>query len=155
MRELLSKVVNRIFQNIWGLKCWLINPNTLNAFNSAMPSLCVYVHGGIFTLINEGFKLLGLTLIRQGGGWISPNFFQTSISPENRGLDITNFVTFANSLWTFRKSKKMVFHSFLGWIRRCRHIVPPLTQATFKSPAPLVLKNKCYICILEKKKVIF
>ena len=34
----------------------------------------------------------------------------------------------------------LVSHSVFGWSKRCRHIVTPHTQATFKSPAPLGLK---------------
>ena len=53
------------------------------------------------------------------------------------GLEVQNFVTFPNSLWTFRKSKKnfLVFHSDSRWSRRCGHNVPPpYTQATSRSP---------------------
>ena len=43
----------------------------------------------------------------------------------------------------------MVFHSVLGWSRRCRHIVPPCTRATFKSPLQLGLKisDWRFLCI--------
>ena len=34
------------------------------------------------------------------------------------------------------------FHFFGGGSRRCGHIVPPHTQTTFISPAPLGLKTK-------------
>ena len=60
-----------------------------------------------------------LTLLGQRG-WISPHFFQMAISPWKKVLEVLNFVTFPNSLWTSRKSKIfLVFHSVLGWSRRC------------------------------------
>ena len=50
-------------------------------------------------------------------------FFRRLFHHEKRGLEVRNFLTFPNSLETFRKSNKfsLVFHSVL----RCRHIVPP------------------------------
>ena len=43
----------------------------------------------------------------------------------------------------FKKIKKiiLVFHSVLGWSKRCGHIVPPRTQAPLKSNALLGLNN--------------
>ena len=54
---------------------------------------------------------------------------------EKRGLEVQNFITFPNLLWTFRKSKKIVFfHSDLGWSRRCGHIVPPQHLTYIQKP---------------------
>ena len=60
-------------------------------------------------------------------------FWNVHFSMKKRGLEFRNFVTFPNSLWTFRKSKKLVFHSVLGWSRKgCGHFVPPPVLATFQ-----------------------
>ena len=81
--------------------------------------------------------------IRRGGGWISSYFFQPSISPWKRGLEVPNFVTFPNSLWTFRKAKQifLVFHSVLGWSRRCGLIQPPLHSSNIQEPPLLGLRH--------------
>ena len=45
------------------------------------------------------------------------------------------FVTFLNSLWTFRKSKKkLVFHSVLRLSRRCGLIQPTLLSSNIQEP---------------------
>ena len=77
-----------------------------------------------------------------GGAESARTFFKHPFLHEKRGLEVQNFVTFPNSLWTFRKSKKifLVFHSVLRWSRRCGLIQPPpRSQATSRSPAPLGL----------------
>jgi len=61
-----------------------------------------------FSLISWTLSSI-LTLLGQGGGWISPHFLQMAILHEKRGLEVQNFVTFPDSLWTFRKSKKNWF----------------------------------------------
>ena len=47
-----------------------------------------------------------LILLGQGGGC---TFFKCPFFHEKRGLKVQNFVTFPNSLWTFRKSNKFFF----------------------------------------------
>ena len=76
------------------------------------------------------------------GAQCACTFFRWLFLHEKRGLEVQNFVTFPNSLWTFRKSKKnfLVFHSVLRWSRRCGLIQPPpRSQATSRSPALLGL----------------
>ena len=46
-------------------------------------------------------------------GWLCLHFYPTAISPWKRSLEVSNFETFPNSLWTLRKSKKWFFPAFL------------------------------------------
>ena len=75
-----------------------------------------------------------LTLLGRGGTIFKPPFLQ-----EKRVLEVQNFVTFPNSIWTFRKSKKnfLVFHSVLRWSRRCRLIQLPPRALKQHPGAPL------------------
>ena len=87
------------------------------------------------------------------GGHDVPTFFHMAIFMR-KGLEVQNFVTFPNSLWTFRKSNKffLVFHSVLGWSRRCGLIQPPPhTPTTYRSPAILGL-NALPLRLLELKE---
>ena len=53
---------------------------------------------------------LGKPLTLLGGGAESARpFFRWLFLHEKGGLEVQNFVTFPNSLWTFRKSKKIFF----------------------------------------------
>ena len=78
-----------------------------------------------------------LTLLGRGGAESARTLFNRPFLHEKRGLEVPNFVTFPNSLWTLRKAKKifLVFHSVFGWSRRCGLIqLPPHFQATSRSP---------------------
>ena len=65
-----------------------------------------------------------LTLLGRGGNESARPFFRWLFLHEKRGLEVQNFVTFSNPLWTFRKSKKnfLVFHSVLSNIQEPRSI---------------------------------
>ena len=61
------------------------------------------------TPLNKKFIKI-LTLLGQGGCWINPHYFQSSV------LEVPNFVTFPiNSLWTFGKLKKNFFFGSSQW----------------------------------------
>ena len=72
-------------------------------------------------------------------------------------FEVSKFVTFPNSLWTFRKSRKFfgVFHSVLRWSRRCGLIQPPRSQATSTSPALLGLKTNIQKYSYKNIRIIF
>ena len=57
-----------------------------------------------------------LTLLGRGGAESARTFFNRPFLQEKRGLEVPNFVTFPNSLGTFRKAQKqiLVFHSVFG-----------------------------------------
>ena len=57
---------------------------------------------------------------------------------------------FLNSLWTFRKSRKifLVFHSVLRWSRRCGLIQPPPHSRNIQKPRPIRVNNNL-ICEIQ------
>ena len=62
-----------------------------------------------------------------------PAFFKWIFLHEKRGLEVRNFLTFPNSLETFRKSKKNCFFTvFWGNLEGAGTWCPRCTQATFK-----------------------
>ena len=74
--------------------------------------------------------------------WISPHFFQKFIFPWKKGSECPKFRDFSKFIINFQKIQKnffLVFHSVLGWYRRCRLIQPPRTLATSRSPTLLGL----------------
>ena len=88
-------------------------------------------------LLKSRFYSLFINPIRAGGAESARTFFRWLFLHEKRGSEVQNFVTFPNSLLTFRKSKKkfLVFHSvFLGDLE-----APIRTQATSRRPAQLGL----------------
>ena len=53
-----------------------------------------------------------------------------------KGSGGPKFFDFSLFIINFQKINFLVFHRVFGWYRKCRHTVPPHTQATFKSPGP-------------------
>ena len=84
-----------------------------------------------------------LTLLGRGGAESARTFLRWLFLHEKRGLEVQNFVTFPNSLWTFRKSKKifLVFHSVLRWSRSCGLIQPPLLSSNIQKPRSIRVKK--------------
>ena len=94
------------------------------------------------------------------GGWMKQiakgnedesacTFFRWLFLHEKRGLEVQNFVTFPNSLWTFRKSKKifLVFHSVLRWSRRCGLIQPPPLSSNIQKAHPIRVNGMWLIIV--------
>ena len=82
------------------------------------------------------------------GGTMFPTFFKRLFLHEKRVLDVPNFLTFPNSLWTFRKSKKIIwfFTMFwgdlegVGWFSP-----PPLLPSNIQEPRSIRVKDLIYL----------
>ena len=98
-------------------------------------------------LIDHLFSSLLMILIKiinpigAWGGWISPHYFQRSISPWKRVLEVPNFVTFPNSLWTFRKSKKFGFSQWFEVIEKVRADSSPPLSSNIQEPCSITVKE--------------
>ena len=70
-------------------------------------------------------------------------FFRWLFLHEKRGLEVQNFLTFPNSLWTFRKSKIFFWFITVFWgdLEGAGWFSPPHSEATSRSPALLGLKK--------------
>ena len=75
---------------------------------------------------------------------------------EKRVLEDPNFVTFPNSLWTFRKSNFfLVFHRVFGWSRRCGHFEPPHSMLKLHPEAPTIRVKERFHLFLERVSPAF
>ena len=98
--------------------------------------------------------------IKKSAGWFSPPR-PNRVNPisvrwvllhENGVLEVSNFVTFPNSLWTFRKSKKnfWFFTVFWGDLEGAGWFSPPPLSSNIQEPALLGLKIPkilFYLCL--------
>ena len=137
----------------------LVNPPTTQArFKNALKnSLANLVTNLKLKIVKLHFKLLNIEKIRISN-YSDCNTIQFSdnrlrdldILNPNRvgGLNqptlffkrpfLENYLTFPNSLWTFRKAKNMVFQSVLGWFRMCALIQPPIPKSShIQEPCPI------------------
>ena len=84
---------------------------------------------------------------------LTRTFFRWQFLHEKRGLEVPDFVTFPNSLWTFRKAKKKFgfFTVFWGDLEGCGLIQPPPPHSSkIQKPRPIWVKIWTMYALQEK-----